>query len=59
MGIAEQLAQIKAAEATERTHRTVIENLLDDGTYSLVKIASIVGVSVDVLKKVKRELALK
>jgi len=71
MGIAEQLAEIRATEALkvgikkgreegleegkENASRIFVENLLKDGLYTQDKIASLANVSLAFVKKVKKE----
>jgi flagellar biosynthesis/type III secretory pathway protein FliH len=69
MGIAEQLAEIKAKEALEeglqkglergraeereKTSAAIVQNLLANTEFSIEKIASLANVSVDFVKKVQ------
>jgi DNA-binding CsgD family transcriptional regulator len=63
MGIVEYLADIEyqkgIAEATEKTHRQIVVNLLKGTGYSMAKIADLAGVSIYFVKKVKASLKTK
>jgi len=53
MGIIEQLAEIKVQEEREKNSRLFVENLLKGTDFSLEKIASLAGVSVAFVEKMK------
>ena len=63
MTVIEQVAEIRAAEALEKglkmgkedQSRKVIKNLLTDSSFSMTKIAKLVGVSLSFVKKVRSE----
>jgi hypothetical protein len=67
MGIVEQLAEIRAARATENASRLFVENLLKDSDFTEAKIASLANVPANVpanvslsfVRKVKKGLATK
>jgi len=56
MGIIEQLAEIRAEETLENANRRFVESLLKKSDFSMPKIASLVGVPLTFVKKVKKEL---
>lgn len=63
MGIVEQLAEIKQQEARMEgrgmANRLFIKNLLKDSDFTLEKIASLTGVSIDYVKHVKKNIRSK
>lgn len=63
MGIIEQVAEMREAEGIKKggkmTTRLIVENLLKDPAFSMQKIATVTNVSLDFVKKVKKELSSK
>jgi len=53
MGLIEQIREIKIQEVREEEAKRFIENLLSNTDFSLEKIASLAGVSVPFVEKVK------
>jgi hypothetical protein len=67
MGIIEQVAEMREAEGMKKglkrgekkASRLFVENLLNNSNFSLQKIASLANVSIDFVKKVKKEISSK
>ena len=54
MGLIEQIREIKIQEVREEEAKRFIENLLSSTDFSVEKIASLAGVPVDFVEKVKK-----
>ena len=59
MGILEQLAEIKAAEAFEKSRELFVKNLLANTEFSSEKIASLADTSLDFVNKIKEGIRTK
>ena len=55
MGLLQQLAEIEAEKAVDKTNRQFVKNLLNDTAFSAEKIASLAGVSVEFVETVRKE----
>jgi hypothetical protein len=56
MGLIEQITEIKIQEIRDEEAKRFIENLLSSTDFSVEKIASLAGVSVPFVEKVKEAL---
>ena len=56
MGVLEQLAEIRADERAEKVNRRIVENLINNTEFSSDRIAFLVGVTVEFVESIRKEL---
>ena len=56
MNLYEQIVELRVKEAVEENYRLVVRNLLKESDFSVKKIASLLELPVDFIRKVKKDL---